>query len=267
MGWAAVIASAWVLWVWFRASATPTARWCPLLAPSCEHCGYNLLHVPANRRCPECGAGVDDSLGPDARRPIEWETSGGRRFFRTLLTVTAAVFTTPRKFFFTLPVRSGQTQAGKFFLLCMLLAAGLTCPLVNIVYYADVGRWPDGNDVYYIPFSCVAGFAVPLILVGFVGTTTGLELTYIDKRNQMPAAAKVVFYSSGILLIWGMAALLLLAGTLFCERPLRSLSWVLFQEHEALFVLINAAFNGLCFVYYVSIVVRRGMLAMRFANR
>jgi hypothetical protein len=81
-------------------------------APRCEGCGYDLTHVPKERRCPECGLDVGMSLAPSYSRPgCAWEDSHGPIVWTK---TSLAVLAHPGVFYRRLRLRTPQERARRF---------------------------------------------------------------------------------------------------------------------------------------------------------
>jgi len=81
-------------------------------APRCEGCGYDLTHVPQERRCPECGLDVEMSLTPRYSRPgCAWEDSPG---VISWVTTSLAVLAGPGVFYRRLRLRTPEKLGRRF---------------------------------------------------------------------------------------------------------------------------------------------------------
>jgi hypothetical protein len=89
----------------------------------CEGCGYTLVGLPGDSRCPECGRLIDQSTGQLRVLPA-WEGPGRARL-SSFLRTTAHVLFRPERFYRTLITRAPGRRAGVFarvhFALCSVL--------------------------------------------------------------------------------------------------------------------------------------------------
>lgn len=97
--------------------------------PVCDQCGYAIVHLPLDTRCPECGLPVRDSLPGGRRQPTAWQRYELRpRGFVELARLQSIVLRDPG-FFQRVPVQSGLAAARHFwwgtFLLMVLCTLGL----------------------------------------------------------------------------------------------------------------------------------------------
>ena len=82
--------------------------------PRCETCGYTLVKLRPETRCPECGTSVRDSLSGGRRQPTVWQQNElNARGFLDLIRLQWVVLR-DRTFFDRLPVQSGLAAARHF---------------------------------------------------------------------------------------------------------------------------------------------------------
>ncbi|MCK6457788.1 MAG: hypothetical protein L6Q92_14820 [Phycisphaerae bacterium] len=82
------------------------------LTPRCESCGYDLTHVPEDRRCPECSRDADESLTAGrTRRPSRWET---RRDVPSLVATSWRALVRPGEFYRSLTVLDEPLRMTRF---------------------------------------------------------------------------------------------------------------------------------------------------------
>lgn len=108
-------AAVWLLLHWIgracRAARGPEHT--IFIPPTCEGCGYDLTHRPADGRCPECALPVDTSLTPGRLRPgADWEndSDAGIGWSRS----SYAVLFHPARFYAALQVRANPEAATRF---------------------------------------------------------------------------------------------------------------------------------------------------------
>jgi hypothetical protein len=130
-------------------------------APRCDDCGYLLIHLPLEGRCPECGTPIADSLPGGRRQPTGWHRHEHRaRGLPEHLRLQWTVIRDPN-FFRRLPVHTGAPAARHFWwttFLCLTLApltvhAGLFAALYESIFDAPVHNglpWPAAVPVLLV---------------------------------------------------------------------------------------------------------------------
>jgi len=100
-----------IYWLTRAALGAPMPNVQPELPPRCEGCGYDLTHVPADGRCPECAASAADSLTPGRRPGAAWQRhSEAREWIETTLTLLFK----PGAFYRALRMRDPVARARRF---------------------------------------------------------------------------------------------------------------------------------------------------------
>lgn len=183
--------------------------------PHCEDCGYLIVGLPLDSRCPECGLSVAESLPGGRRRPTVWQENELKPAgFLDLLRLQRAVFT-QKDFFARLPVHSGLSAARHFWwgTWCLML-------LVPLVVLQAIARadWDYGAPPGLIMTGTLFAIFLPLLLQAlmmFAACFYGqIRYGIRDYRNS----AIVCYYASP--LMW-LPAMLWLLALLPEWRPLR----------------------------------------------
>jgi hypothetical protein len=136
----------WWLWVLIRlggryAGPKEGPRW-KERQPRCETCGYSLVSLARDGRCPECGVAVAESL-PERRRPPAFVTARGVRgrcagFVQTVWRSSFA-----RRFAKNVTIW-GHHRAARNYALLMCVLVGLLSAATGVAAYgvAQGGLWP-----------------------------------------------------------------------------------------------------------------------------
>jgi hypothetical protein len=266
-----LVSGVWWLWGLFRAVGAPRAAPGPTRAPLCERCGYNLTGASLDGRCPECGACVRDSLGPDVRPGVVWEHRGDIGWRRAWWRCAVDAVRRPMQFGRQLRVYGGTTDHRRFLIVAMLLAFGVATVAILewwlfLPQFDD--RSPSTHDL------CVtillAGGSAALAVLFLTSAAAGLvafALHVSTGRNLLAGAVRAACYLSGGLLAWGVLASCvplpaMLAATAICHL-LRC------DSPEPILSLLGCAWcamNVLCFVVYL-ICLRKTTGAMSYANK
>lgn len=235
--------------------------------PRCDECGYLIIGLPLDSKCPECGLPVSDSLPGGRRRPSHWQEHEMKpRGF-----VEAAwmqwVIIRDCTFLRRLPVQSGLGSARHFWWATWALMVLLMLLLMRI----GVSLLPVGGDwlVEMTPVSM--GIAVlPLILQAVVMSTGCLGAQFRCGIQDYRVSAVVCYYASP--LMWPFLLMALATVFLFLDPVsefLRSvyqgqLGSVAFSAADiAQGLAILGAMTGLGFWWYR---LARAIRGARFAN-
>ncbi|MBN1347254.1 MAG: hypothetical protein JXQ73_31480 [Phycisphaerae bacterium] len=267
---ACIAASVWFLVALARAvgawrSVPPSDR-----PPTCESCGYNLIATAADARCPECGTPVAESLGPDVRPGLPWQSRRWGTYHVLWRNTALGTIRRPRQLGQRIQRFADPRHFRVFFLLHLPVVFVIAWAGILGCYAAQTGRNPFVREpeVAWALAPAVGGFAIAIDLMLVMCTTWLLSLSHRLQgiRNLMPLAMQVAAYMCGYLvLFFGFVATL---GVLaFALKDL----WKEIGRTSNL----GAASVGFLFwliptvigiVGYVSL-VRRGVSTARYANR
>lgn len=139
--------------------------------PRCEFCGYDLTHVTAEGRCPECAADANRSLEPELqRRGVDWERREPLDLIGWAPTTVAVLFS-PREFYRALHVRgdiSAATWFARFTSFCFVPTAATAMLIFYLVdrysYLSDGGLYGPFEGAL-LGMVLVAGAATPLLML------------------------------------------------------------------------------------------------------
>jgi hypothetical protein len=161
-----------LLVVWLRCAAAAGRSTEPAddEPPRCEYCGYDLTHQPEERRCPECGSAIDDSLDEARSRPgSRWAAKATRRSWWA---DSAVLLLRPQAFYRRLKLRTPPHAEHRFAfwsyigLSCAALVWAYAMMAYVFVNYAPPSRWE-----------------FPAIVVGGIGATlTGVCGCWLGHR-------------------------------------------------------------------------------------
>jgi len=101
--------------------------------PRCEDCGYLLLGLPLDTRCPECGTPVADSLPAGRRKPLDWHRNARKpRGLADLLRLHVFILHDGR-FFRFVPIHDQLRIARYFWWMSFGLMCGITLAVAQVV--------------------------------------------------------------------------------------------------------------------------------------
>ncbi len=214
--------TAWFLWALLRGVGARHENRPIQRDPMCDTCGYNLLTISMDSRCPECGDAVQHSLGPDARPGTSWQR---RRLIGRWQAWWDAAWTAPHR-----PDALGRRirlfSPGKdhsVFLslhLPVVFLIGAATPLS--LYAIDEGMNPF---VTAPEFAFVAGpmtgyaacfFTIGLSLLS--ASVIGCVYSLREKRNLLSGAVQVSCYLSAFFTAWVLFAGANMIATVFFEK-------------------------------------------------
>ncbi len=100
--------------------------------PLCDQCGYAIVHLPIETRCPECGLAVRESLPGGRRRPTPWDERRWRPSGLVwLLRLQWRILRRPA-FFERLPVHSGIESARHFWWMTVALMILVSLAVIRL---------------------------------------------------------------------------------------------------------------------------------------
>jgi hypothetical protein len=182
--------------------------------PRCEACGYSLVSLQTDGRCPECGIPVAESL-PERRRPPAFATARGllRRFVGFWETTWQAM--SARRFARGLAVWRDH-RAGRVYVLIICLLVGLIAAATGIGVYAIAVEFPSpeqpgvwlGEFRPSTVFAYSSGLVAVTLICAICGTAipavwmlkTGVFLCHFGFRD-MADRVVILYYSTAWLLV------------------------------------------------------------------
>lgn len=240
--------------------------------PMCEACGYNLTTLPLDVRCPECGATVVSSLGPEVRAGVPWEFRSSTGRMTAWRRTTAEALRRPSAFGRRLRVSTANRDHRRFFFvhlpaIFILGGAGLLGNIAAMAGVDDIRR----DLPMSILISCIFGCACILgtiVVTVVVAATVGLWYGPRHGRNLLPASMQAACYLAPYLVLWEIFGAASACGAIALGNDiwyhgLQELSGI---PREILAVwtwLLPNATCGLLFMRSVS----RITYTARFANR
>lgn len=263
----------WVVWIWIRSSlryAGPAEgpAWEPR-QPQCEKCGYLLIGLTVNDKCPECGRPVADSM-PSSRQATAFASSRGVLgqtvgFLRTYVRV---IF--DRDFYRKTRMHGTHANARRF----AILSVGGSAPIICAVAMA-VAMWFDRRiykpslDVWMevMGYGSIYVALVSLLLLGVIGTIA--YRPRLSRRTLQPHAT-VAFYHSAWLLPIMLSTIIM--GALFAWLEVDEYFRALFGRSHIgqMWTVFFSLMIGLLMLGPVPILAffrfTRGLRQVRFAN-
>lgn len=270
-----VIASAmalWFLWALLRGvgasrEVIPIAR-----PPMCELCGYNLMTIAMESRCPECGEAVLKSLGPDARPGTAWQnrpTIGTDSEWGVTATMA---FENPNELGHQIRTIKPGIDHRRFLALHLpiVFGVGFLSFFAFALLSAPGAFLMDQLPIFLLVMTifgmaCVGGMVVFTLLAVL---TIGTFESYRYKRNLLPAAMQIASYLATYLTIWSIFGGALGLGVFWAEdayffRGLQDLTGV---YHETLVVATWLVPNVACCLWFF-LLMYRGTIGAAYANR
>ena len=185
----------------------------------CESCGYTLNGLPADGRCPECGADVAASTVDAGRVLPAWEADG--KFWAT----TGRVVFRPTDFFRHLRTRvdSGHAKAaGRFAFWHWLIAAFLAASASFVHYFMAPGGtlfnpptpwWKLPVSLFYwIAFATPVGLGVVLAVTLLAAWLTTWEASWRGYRLPKAVVLRGLHYHAAHLPPVALSFLITTAG-------------------------------------------------------
>lgn len=240
--------------------------------PLCEACGYNVLTIAADGRCPECGVDVVASIGPEVRPGAPWAfrasighfVAWSRTWNETLLRPTS------------LGRRIRVTGAGRdhrsFLFLHMPVAflIGAIGLLSNVAVMAGAKELLQEPAVSLL-IGCVFGCGCVIGTLGVVlaaATGMGLWIGLRNGRNLLPASMQAASYLVTYLVLWEVFGAATACGAILLANDawLYALQEISGVNREVLAVWVWIIPNSVMALLFIR-QVYRVTYAARFANR
>lgn len=174
--------------------------------PRCDDCGYLIIGLPLEARCPECGLEVRESLSGDRRRPTVWQENEFKPTgFADLLRLQWVVLTR-KDFFKRLPVQSGLASARHFWwgTWCLMVLATLLALRLLAVFVEK-----EDDFIGMLMTGALAVLILPLLLQALMMFTMCLHGQLCHGLRDYRGSAVVCYYASP--LMWPGPLLLVLA--------------------------------------------------------
>ncbi len=262
----------WVLWALLRGVGATRATAPIARPPLCEECGYNLTTIPMESRCPECGASVLASLGPNARPGAVWRRRGDVGRLSAWWRSVIESIRSPAKLGRQLQLVAPGSDHRRFFALHLPIIFGVG--FVGGAGAVTVGMgaqeiWEE-LPIMIIAlsmFSCACvigavGFALSAALLA------GLVQSLRHRRNLLPGSMQVASYLSGYLVMWALfgaasGVITMMLGNTWWFHALEKITWI---NREKLAFMAWFLPNAACGIGYL-ILLGRGTMCTRYANR
>ena len=261
----------WVLWALLRAVGAP--RNAPLQGrpPLCADCGYNLLMLPLDGRCPECGTAVIQSIGPDSQPGAPWErrrASWRRAWART----SAMAMRAPSNLGRSLRVASVPRDHRAFLawhvpLYVLIGAAGMICAVIIPDGLGAFTNDPQPIILVAIMFGLLCGLGA-VGMANACAVLVGLSLGIPSRRNLLPAAIQMSCYLATYLVIWQVIGGALGVAMVPLERAhvFDTLHNITGIHEELVFGLTFAIPNVILGIVFLRLIYR-GTAGARHANK
>jgi len=174
--------------------------------PRCDECGYLIIGLPMEAKCPECATPVRDSLPGGRRKPTEWEESEfGARAVVVLLRMQWRVLR-DADFFKELRVQSGLAAARHFWWASFLLIVLILLAVLRLAVMVS------SNDEAIMVLAPVAVLAT---CVPFVAQAATMLITCFQAQSRLGIqdyriSAIACYYATP--LMWPLMIVLLAVG-------------------------------------------------------
>lgn len=175
--------------------------------PLCDECGYDLAMAPDDGRCPECGKPVAESLSATSRLASRWEKNPSLLNPAQIWWQFKTLFTHPRKFFASIPLRTDHAAARKWLIFSLILvglAASLVGPGLFLVDPNPIEfTWNNSWLLFMISYDIgLTWILLALVMVGI--ETGGMAIIghFRDFPIDLSCTAKVTSYASTYMLAW-----------------------------------------------------------------
>lgn len=273
MVWGWLLAATWFLGAVLRAVGAPRTVLPVTRSPMCEACGYSLIRMGTDCRCPECGEPVGRSLGLDARSGVVWEHRSKEGRLKAWWRCGIEAVFHPTRLGRQVRLSSQGDDHRRFLLLHLPFVLGMG--FFGFLAYGRTGLTtsrpfiePMLILVEYITVFGVGGVVGTVLLTNLAALLAAAWYGLLTRRNLMPGSIQVACYLSGYLaLMIGFAAASGAAvATLHDDRFFRTTAQFLQIGEGALAVSIWLMPNLIWWILYF-VLVFRGTAAIRYANR
>lgn len=229
----------------------------------CEQCGYVLNNLPADGRCPECGALIAES-SPILRLPSPWE-QGARPRLGSFVTTTQQVIFSPSRFFRSLEISGPADRSGSFAMLHATLASLLfgAAGAVHIDWLLTLTGHPK---VLPAPVTGIALAALTFFTLTGVtliaARLTHWEATYRGLRMPLPVVRRGLRYHAAHYLPVSVLTCVVVFG--YKQLVQRSLINSASHDLHYIYTLGGAAILGAIYLFNTYWI---GMRNLMYANR
>ena len=253
--------------------------------PWCEFCGYNLTGIDTEKRCPECGKPIAESLSPDARPPTPWESRPTLANFPVIREQLSRIIRQPRQLFFSMPTLTGQRPAQRWLIASVTLVglfATLILPAYNLICLPTIKddrmewSWTLLVGCLFVGFVW-AGLA--LMMVGI--ETTGIATFSRIRAKREPdfggpgsregvflaTSAKVTAYSSILMVPWVFLGGAQLIASQYWSIHHLSYHWHLSWRVEQIIFAASLSIAHIGGLLWYEITVYRGIRGIQYANK
>ena len=180
--------------------------------PRCDDCGYLIISLPLDSRCPECGTAVRESLPGGRRRPTLWQQHEFKpRGFLELIRSHRAILRS-NDFFRGLPVHSGLPSARHSWWVSWACFFACTLVILRLVWL-----FLPGDTVTVAGMAPRCGFllAVPLVFQSMMMFASCLWAQFRYGIADYRVSAIVCYHASP--LMWPLVLALFAAAMLIVE--------------------------------------------------
>jgi len=199
----ALLGGAWFLWALLRGGSAPRPLRALEQPPRCRRCGYVIIGIAPDGRCPECSVPVADSLAPEASAGTPWDTPRSLLGVWTYARTLVAFILAPRRCAGRLLFVPDPRRSCKFLAITALLSAGAFGGL--FAYTSRQFIWP-GALLRVVPIAALIAGAVVVTVASLTAHLVALRLRQRDGRDVLAASAQVSAYCSGCLLLLAIVA-------------------------------------------------------------
>lgn len=252
----------WMFWALIRGIATPRPVAALARDPMCEFCGYSLVMMKMDGRCPECGVEVARSLGEDLRPGTAWDRRASIGAFRAYWrTLRQAIFR-PVEFGRSLPVHRTDTwRHGSVFAIhvaVLLVLSGLQTFGMMFLIEMPSGLGPFGDRPWMLlgglwSASWTVLLYVLLMQVWAVGVTLWYRVTAQRNLGRVAMAASCYAMVLPVLLMvfGGLSSLVI---WFFNPHYFRSATGMAMNEWQSVLALVAWIPTVVIAVVYMMIV-------------
>ncbi|MFQ5461418.1 MAG: hypothetical protein ACE5E5_02195 [Phycisphaerae bacterium] len=262
-------------WCMLRTVAAPRPSRAPPRDPTCEWCGYNLITIPMESRCPECGRAVIESLGDAVRPGTRWDRRKEMMIRHPWIETIAGVVSSAQAFGRAIQLTSDRTAHRWFLFRSLVFIGSVAYAGVIMLGILESGLWTKNSldDKVFIALLVGPIIAAVAVVGNLLLTLTAavlVNLTYWrqDRRNLLPAAMQMAAYASGFLVLWSLVFSAVVAVLYFLGKfdYLGALSELSGLGRDTIGAIIFLTPNGICLMVYWRIVFS-GTGSTRYANR